>query len=249
MGVASHLLSRLYSYWRLLGNYPRILKTGQVSQVLVLLCCRCWWWIVASLRRSWWALTSWDIDMFKRYVKLQTTITCISSFQHISLGKIHGFYGFMFCGFLPISLRPVFREALKEKLKKENGLEGVEARCSFSRCTQWHSAFLNHDGILHFWFLFICILWWIKPALNCFFLLIYTKSLAFTGHQSPALFYQSGGDGDSWSQSSLHQSGVYTSRWGGLGVSNIYILPASSSNKNVLNVLKTLTLSGLCSSV
>ena len=34
----------------------------------------------------------------------------------------------MFCGFLPISLRPAFREALKEKLKKENGLEGVEAR-------------------------------------------------------------------------------------------------------------------------
>lgn len=169
----------------------------------------------------------------------------------VSLRKIHGFYGSMFCGFLPISLRPVFREALKEKLKKENGLEGVEARCSFSRCTQWHSAFLNHDGILHFWFLFICILWWINSE-HTFSSCWYTQNLLpslITGHQSPALFYQFGGDGYSWSQSSLHQSGVYTSRWGGLGVSNIYILPASSSNKNVLNVLKTLTLSGLCSSV
>ena len=129
--------------------------------------------------------------MFKRYVKLQTTITCISSFQHISLGKIHGFYGFMFCGFLPISLRPVFREALKEKLKKENGLEGVEARFSFSRCTR-----CTLLGVLNIHYLLVDI----------------EKSLAFTGHQSPALLYQSGGDGDSWSQSSLHQSGVYTSR-------------------------------------
>ena len=221
MGVASHLLSRWYSYWRLLGNNPRILKTGQVNQVLVLLCCRCWWWIVASLRRSWWALTSWDIDMFKRYVKLQTTINMHFIFP-VSLRKIHGFYGSMFCGFLPISLRPVFREALKEKLKKENGLEGVEARFSFSRCTRCTLLGVLNKNLL--------------PSL-------------ITGHQSPALFYQFGGDGDSWSQSSLHQSGVYTSRWGGLGVSNIYILPASSSNKNVLNSLKTLTLSGLCSSV
>ena len=39
----------------------------------------------------------------------------------------------LFCDF-PDSLRPVFRQALKEKLKKENGLEGVEVRF-FSRCT------------------------------------------------------------------------------------------------------------------
>ena len=130
----------------------------------------------------------------ERYVKVQTTIINMHFIFPVSLRKIHGFYGFMFCGFLPISLRPVFREALKEKLKKENGLEGVEARFSFSRCT-WCTLL----GVLNIHYLLVDIHKNILPSL-------------ITGHQSPALFYQFGGDGDSWSQSSLHQSGVYTSR-------------------------------------